>query len=300
MNPLIDQTAAAFGVGITSAAGFATANALQHRAAGQLPASVTRALAVLAHLARQRIWVVATTVSFCAMLLHAFALRLGSLALVQPLMLVGVVLAVPLRAAIEHKRPTASELHAVTLTAAGLALFVASTNPRPSGATPAPGVLTAFIGAAFALVVLAVRASRQTTDPKRQAAWLGAAAGLMFGVTAGLLKTVGNAIAAGDTIATVTSLVCLVGAGLIGTALNQRAYQIAPLAFSMPVVNVVDILVAVAFGVVVYGEQPAYSAPLLLLQVAGLGITGVGLSRIATLEPSSLPTGRAAVSEAWS
>jgi len=297
---LINQSAAACSVGLVSAAGFATANALQHRAAGRVPETVERALAVLAHLARQRIWRFATAVSFGAMLLHALALRLGSLALVQPLMLVGVVLAVPLRAAIEHKRPTSSELQAVGVTAAGLALFVASTNPSPSAATPVPGILAAFIGAGLVLVVLAVRASRRTGDPKRQATWLGAAAGLMFGVTAGLLKTVGNAIAAGNTVATVACLVCLVGAGLLGTALNQRAYQIAPLAFSMPVVNVVDILVAVAFGVVVYGEQPAYSIPLLLLQVVGLGITGVGLSRIATLEPSSLPTGRAAVREAWS
>lgn len=297
---LLDQTAAALGVGITSAAGFATANALQHRAAGQVPASIERALAVLAHLARQRIWLVATTISFGSMLLHALALRLGSLALVQPLMLVGVVLAVPIRAAVEHKRPTSSELHAVTVTAAGLALFVASTNPSPSSATPAAAILAAFLAGSLVLVALAVRASRRTPDPKRQAAWLGAAAGLMFGVTAGLLKTVGNAVAAGSPTALAVALPCLVGAGLIGTALNQRAYQIAPLAFSMPVVNVVDILVAVAFGVVVYGEQPAYSLPLVVLQAVGLGVTAVGLSRIATLEPSSLPTGRAAVREAWS
>jgi hypothetical protein len=94
------QVTAAFAVGRTSAAGFATASALQHQAAGGVPESVEKALRVLAHLARQRIWLTATAVSFSAMLLHALALRLGSLALVQPLMLVGVVLAVPLRAAL--------------------------------------------------------------------------------------------------------------------------------------------------------------------------------------------------------
>jgi glucose uptake protein GlcU len=41
--------------------------------------------------------------------------------------------------------------------------------------------------------------------------------------------------------------------------MNQRAYQIAPLSFSMPVVNVVDIVVAILFGVLVFGEAPAHS-----------------------------------------
>jgi glucose uptake protein GlcU len=295
----IHQSVAAFSVGITSAAGFATSNALQHRAAGRVPASVERARAVLAHLARQRIWLFATTISFGAMLLHALALRIGSLALVQPLMLAGVVLAVPLRAAVERKRPTASELQAVSVTASGLALFVVCTNVAPSDATPAVTSLAEFIGC-LGLMVLALRASRRAPDPKRQAAYLGVAAGLMFGVTAGLLKTVGNALAAGNGTAAAATIVALIGAGLIGTALNQRAYQIAPLAFSMPVVNVVDVLVAVLFGVVVYGEQPAHSLPLLFLQTVGLGVTAIGLRRIATLEPSSLPTARAGVQEAWS
>jgi len=298
---IIDQTAAACSVGLASAAGFATSNALQHRAAGRVPETVERALAVLAHLARQRIWQVATAVSCGAMLLHALALRIGSLALVQPLMLVGVVLAVPLRAAVEHKRPTPSELQAVSVTVAGLALFVVCTNPAPSEATPAPVVLGGFVAVCVAAALLALRASRRAAvDPKRQAALLGAGAGLMFGVTAGLLKTVGSALAAGQIGPVVLTLGGLVGAGLLGTAMNQRAYQIAPLAFSMPLVNVVDIIVAVVFGVVVFGESPTHSPGLLVLQAVGLGITAVGLRRISSLEPSSLPTTRIAVQEAWS
>jgi hypothetical protein len=82
-------------VGLGSATGFAVSNALQHRVAGTVPPSVHRAVAVLGHLARQPTWVVATCLSFTALLLHALALHLGSIALVQPLMLVGVVLAVP-------------------------------------------------------------------------------------------------------------------------------------------------------------------------------------------------------------
>ena len=295
------QVATAFAVGLTSAAGFATSNALQHRAAGTVPESVQRVLKVLAHLARQKVWLVATAVSFCAMLLHALALKIGSLALVQPLMLVGVALAVPLRAAIEQKLPTSSELKAVSVTVAGLALVVVCTNPTPSQAQAPFTVGAAFVGGCAVLGLVALRVSTRTSlGVKRQAAVLGAGAGLMFGVTAGLLKTLSGALASGSPAFVAVTLACLIGAGLLGTAMNQRAYQIAPLAFSMPLVNVVDIIVAVLFGVVVFGESPAHGPGLLFLQAVGLVITAVGLRQISSLEPSSLPSSRAAVREAWS
>src|SRR3954454_17780703 len=131
--------------GLASAGGFAVSNALQHRAAGKLPTTVNRALAVLRHLARQWIWLAATGISFCALLLHALALQIGSIALVQPLMLVGVVLAVPARAALEHKRPRWCEVRAVGVTVAGLAVFIVSANPRPSRTSPQVVVAAAFV-----------------------------------------------------------------------------------------------------------------------------------------------------------
>src|SRR3954462_3177672 len=103
------QAGVAVLVAIGSSAGFAVSNALQHRVAGTVPPARRRPLAVLGYLVHRRLWLLATAVSFTALLLHAAALRLGSIALVQPLMLVGVVLAVPLRAALERSRPTSAE-----------------------------------------------------------------------------------------------------------------------------------------------------------------------------------------------
>jgi glucose uptake protein GlcU len=78
-------------------------------------------------------------------------------------------------------------------------------------------------------------------------------------------------------------LAMMVAAGLLGTAMNQRAYQLAPISYSMPLVNVVDIIVAVAFGAAVYGELPGHSAPLLGLQLTALGCVAVGLRAVSEL-----------------
>ncbi len=81
-------------------------------------------------------------------------------------------------------------------------------------------------------------------------------------------------------------VVALAGAGILGTAINQRAYQIAPLAFSMPVVNVVGVLVAIVFGAFVFGEVPGHSPGGMVVQLLGLGVLAVGLREIARLAPT--------------
>jgi hypothetical protein len=266
-------SAAAVGVGLASAGGFAVCNALQHRAAGTVPSTVHRALAVLAHLARQPAWLAATGISSCALLLHAFALQIGSIALVQPLMLVGVVLAVPARAALDHKRPRRCEVRAVGVTVVGLGAFIV------------------FVLSCFALALGALRASRRCRPgvASFQASLLGAGAGVMFGATAGLLKLVGaSSTWHGGRLTPLVVLGLLVAAGLLGTAMNQRAYQIAPLAFSMPLVNVVDILVAVLFGTAVFGELPGHTVLALAVQLGALGCIGAGLVLIAALRAEAV------------
>jgi hypothetical protein len=229
-------------------------------------------------------------VSFTAMLLHALALRTGSIALVQPLMLVGVVLAVPLRAALERRLPPWSEVRAVAVTAVGLAVFLGSANATASTTPPAvvSALLLVVAGALAAAGALRLCRTRLVRDPRLQASLLGAAAGVLFGTTAGLLKLVGSGIGAraggGPGLLPLLLLVGLLGAvGIAGTALNQRAYQLAPLAYSMPVVNVVDVVVAVLFGIAVFQEMPSRTPTVLVVQLAALGCVAVGLRGIALL-----------------
>ena len=273
-------------IATASAVSFAVSNALQHRAAGTVPSTVRGPLPVLGHLARQPTWLVATCVSFCALMLHAVALGLGSIALVQPLMLLGVVLAVPVRALLGRTAPSWSEIRAVAVTGAGLAVFVVTADPQSSGREPDPKAWLLFLLGCFILGAGALRASRsQSRSGPRQAALLGVGAGVMFGATAGLLKLLGAAATTDrrNPVEIVALLGALVAAGLMGTAMNQRAYQIARISYSLPLVNVVDIVVALMFGAIVLGESPARSLPVIAIQVAALGCVVAGLRLISRL-----------------
>ena len=91
---------------------------------------------VLRFVVTQPAWLLGITIGAGAFVLHAAALKLGAIALVQPIMITGVVLAVPVRAALDRSLPTKGELRSVLITALGLAAFLVVANPVPSTDVP--------------------------------------------------------------------------------------------------------------------------------------------------------------------
>src|SRR3954451_18644932 len=275
-----------------SALGFAASNALQHRVAGTVPTSVAHhAIGVLAQVVRRPLWLLATTISFAALLLHATALKLGPIALVQPLMLVGVVIAVPVRAALDLTTPTWRELRAVLITVTGLAMFMWGVNPVTSTTRPSPVAAALMVSVGVGTAVVVLLTSRHLTGrPHHQASILGATSGVMFGLTAGMLKLIGTAVSSDHPAAVAALLAALILAGVLGVAMNQRAYQIAPLSVSMPLLNVLDVLVAVTFGVLVFHEAPGHGPTVLAVQCIALGCLAVGLRQVARLGTRSAPS----------
>jgi glucose uptake protein GlcU len=79
--------------------------------------------------------------------------------------------------------------------------------------------------------------------------------------------------------------------GIAGIAINQRAYQLAPLAISMPVLNVVDVLVALAFGVIVFEEIPTRNLGGVAVLALCLVLMGIGLRLLARQQPERLVSG---------
>jgi hypothetical protein len=286
------MTLLAVAVAVASAGAFAVSAALQHRVAGTTPASCTRPWTVLRHVATKPVWLSAMAVSTVGLTLHAVALNLAPIAVVQPVLMSGVVLAVFLRAALARRRPSGRELRAVALVAAGLAAVVVLAQPShgvaPAG-TAGPGLWLTGTGLVIAGVI--GRWGQRLSLPVARGLVLGAASGVLFGMAAALLKAVSGVVATAGVIGAVASwsLWVWLAAGICGTAINQRAYQVAPLSASMPMINVVGSLVALALGIAMFGEIPAHDPLALLGQGAGLAAVGYGLHRIAvTLQTPDL------------
>jgi hypothetical protein len=66
--------------------------------------------------------------------------------------------------------------------------------------------------------------------------------------------------------------------------LSQRAYHAARLSITMPILNIADVLVAIAFGSTVFRERMFASPAHLVGGLAGLLVMGVGVWQLARLE----------------
>ncbi|MGN6782012.1 MAG: DMT family transporter [Marmoricola sp.] len=280
------MNALAICIAAASAVGFALSSSLQHRANERL-ASTHRGGGHLAALLRRPWWVVGQVLALTSFTLHAVALRIGLIVVVQPVVVSGIVLAVPVRAALERRIPAMREIGMVALTAAGLSLFLVSANPTAHDVSPRTGTAAIATAVGVLATLLVVRLARNRPGLAR-AHLYGAAAGLLFGLTAGLVKlaTTMSSTAHGPAgqlwaLLTAWPTWAVVVVGISGVSLNQRAYRCGPLSASIAILNIIDVLVAIGFGIVVFHERPASSVPAVLGQLVGIVVIVVGLRGVA-------------------
>ena len=139
-----------------SAACFASGSALQHRAATVAP-SVDSGPRLMLALAHRPMWLCGFVLCGVAFALHAVALDHGDLALVQPVIVSGIVFAVLIRSDLERKLPRGSTLVWLIVTWAGLALFLA-VRPEITDSDPAMVAAVVFVSVVVVLAALAALA----------------------------------------------------------------------------------------------------------------------------------------------
>ncbi|HYO38323.1 MAG TPA: DMT family transporter [Nocardioidaceae bacterium] len=266
------------------AATFAVSSSIQHQAAEGAPDSGV--LGLLGYLIRRPEWILGQFLAACAFALHAGALHSGPIAVVQPIVVSGIVWAVPARAALSRRLPSLDELWAVLVTAGGLAVFLVASNPT-AGTDAGTGLGTiALLLAGVAVAGAANLTASRMQDPRRKAFFLGVVGGVLFGLVAGMLKLSLQALDAGGLGAMLTAWptygLLLAGAG--GVLTNQRAYRTAGLSASMPVLNIVNGLTSLAIGFTIFSEVPRHSPLFLAIEAAALGCMAVGLWMLVRLQ----------------
>lgn len=265
---------------LLAAASFALSTSVQHQAAQSAPASVQGVLALMGYLVRRPLWLLGQAIAVGAFLLHAAALNAGAIAVVQPIVVSGIVFAVPARAAVARRLPSGAEVRAVAVTAVGLAVFLVASNPTEGEpATLGAGTLGVAVASVLVAVAANVAASRVRDEPRRKAFLLGVVAGVCFGLVAVCLKLSLQVLGdhgVGSMLVTWPPYALLL-AGACGVLTNQRAYRTAGLSASMPVLNIVNGMVALAFGVIVFSEVPRHSPLFLLIEVGAVACMAAGL-----------------------
>jgi hypothetical protein len=288
-------TALAAFLALLAAALLAVAAAIQQRTAATVPDDEAGGLRLILTLVRRPWWWAGTICDTAGFVAQAAALGVGSLLLVQPLLVTSLLFALPLGARWAGRRLRRDDWVWAVLLAVALAVFVVSGEPT-AGVDRAglrEWLPTGIVfGAAFAACLLgAVR-----RGPTR-ALLLAVATGVAYGVgaafTKGAVSTIDDGLVALLTTWETYAMVIALGGG---TLLQQSAYQAGALTASLPAATVGEPVVAVVVGITVLQEQLRADGAewvLIAVLVAVMVAATVALARSAAVaSPQPVPAGR--------
>jgi drug/metabolite transporter (DMT)-like permease len=286
----VNLLSAATGVptAVASAACFGTSAVLQFRVTHQIPPRPPGRPGLLLELVRHRAWRWSVVLAAGGFALQVLALRLAPLILVQPLLVTGVLWYSLLTALVYRRAPDRVVLSGVVLCLVGLAAFLVLAQPSDGGSGGLDRLSSALplaAGLAAAIAVCLSLASR--VDPQWRAVPLSIAAGICYGVTAGLVRSLAPYFAEG--IAAVfghwqTYAICVLGP--IGVLLNQNSYQVGRIgAVTLVIITVTDPLVSIGVGILWLDEAIQTGVGPVIGEVLSLGALAVGVLLVALRAP---------------
>ena len=286
----------AIGCALVSSLLYAAASVLQHRAAIAQSQEHSMRLGLLTRLVTKPLWLAGIAADALAFLFQFVALGHGSLILVQPLLVSGLLFALPLGAWFARTRLTAQDWVGAAAVVVGLSLFLLSASPD-QGHGDATNHSWLILGGVSIVMVGGLVLGARGGPSRRRAALLAAAAGVVYGLTAALTKSVAHLLGLGLThVLTSWQPLALIVAGGLGMLLAQSAFQAGSLDSSLPMLTVTDPIVSIAIGAFAFGEgieiSPAAStleAVGLILMVLGVFALGQSQARIESRDQNLAP-----------
>jgi drug/metabolite transporter (DMT)-like permease len=253
----------------------AMASVFQRQAAAAAPAGRSFRLSLFGYLLRRKVWLAGIGMTIAAALCQATALATGPIALVQPLFIIELPLALLFGGLVMRRRLPRRSWAAVGVVTGGLVVVLVCAAPSGAGDHAPAGLwalaLIATGGFEAALLTAALRAHGQA-----RAALLGLAAACGYALTAALMKQAMAALDHGATAFFSTwQLYATAAAGVGSLFLLQNALQAGTLVASQPMLTMGDALISVCLGVLLFGETIRLGW-WLVPQILGLAVIAAG------------------------
>lgn len=212
---------------------------------------------------------------------QAAALHLGSLSVVQPLMVTTLLFSLPLGALSTGRRPGVWDWLGGLAISGGLALLLSTRQPPVTQTVDDAPLAAAMLLVTAGAIAIAWLARAQA--PVHQAAMFSVAAGALFSVGAAATKLAAGAYTAEGFTGLVTSwgAYALGLASLAGLALQQAGFASGSLPVAMTALVTTDPLVSYGLGVVGFGESVPSTGGALGLAVMGALVLVAGVALLA-------------------
>lgn len=244
-----------FVLAVLAASANATSSVLQRVANRQVPWQEHGPRLVLA-LVRRPVWLAGIGAITAGFLLQAAALSRGALAVVEPVLILELPIALLVASAVFRGRLRRGECVAVSAITAGLAGLLFFLSPSPAARSHVSGRMWAVGVTANLAVIGTLTLAARTGGCTRRAALLGVAAGSGFGLAAALMKAMTDTLNGGfEQVLLAWQTYAMIAAGLLGMLLLQGALHAGSLVAAQPGVTGADPVVSVLWGVLAFGEH---------------------------------------------
>jgi drug/metabolite transporter (DMT)-like permease len=263
---------------LVAAAVFAIAANLQHRVTR--PAGGLAPLALAARILAHPIWLLGLLANFVGFLLHALALRRGDVSVVQAVLVVQLLFALPLATLRTGTRPRLRDWLGTAAVCAGIATLALSRHDVEQLVGPRDGLAVGGFGLlAIATLVTASRLVHRV--PPLRTALLGLSAGVCFSITATFIVVVVRHIAAVGLWAGLLDwpTAALGLSGLTAAVLVQWSFASGSLPAALTAMTMGDPLSSYVWSVVLFDSVPVPDASVFVwCAAAGCAmVTGVAL-----------------------
>ncbi len=255
---------------VVAALFFALGTVLQQKAGLDEPVEGSSA-GLLVQMAKRPVWLAGIACDGLGFLAQVVALAVGRLAVVQPLLVLSVVFALPLGARLTGQRIRRADVLAAIVVCVGLIAFLLIADPR-GGRADAPLRDWLVAGAAIAAVVVPLVLASRGLRPAPKAAVLGTATGILFGLSAALTDTTGHRLDIGIAeVFTSWPLYALLVVGYLSMTLSQLSLQTGALAPAVATAMSFDPIVSLVLAVTVLQESLDESPGAIVATVLSLG-----------------------------
>jgi drug/metabolite transporter (DMT)-like permease len=256
----------------------AIGDVIQQRSTQDVTGEPAGHLALLLRLIRDPKWWLGCISAVGGFGLQAAALGLGSVLMVQALLVTSLLFALPINARLSHRRVTRWEWLWAALLAAGVAVIVTVGNPTEGQARGSWETWAAVLAVLGPVLVACAVGARMRPGPVG-AVLLALVAGSLWGLFSVLTKGVVERL--DDGVWAVLSMPELYALGVVtvaGTAYQQAAFRAGALTASLPTMTVTEPVVASALGVILLAEtmRPGEAGWLTLLLAAAVIVLATG------------------------
>jgi drug/metabolite transporter (DMT)-like permease len=280
----------------TASFGNALANVMQRKASLESAQGTAFNARFLARLVRNPTWLLGFSGMVISFGFQAIALDLGTLSAVETIITLEVPLTLLVASRVFDGRLSRQEWTSIALMTAGMIALIGALDPQPGNETSVNGPTYALAGGTTALGIVLLVVLSRAKALHVQTVCLGAAAGTSFGLTATLIKETVNQFDHRGIVGVFTTWQTYIAivTGVLGVLIMQWALHTGPLLAAQPGFTLMDPLVSILWGVLVYDEATRTGGWIVLAAAGGVAITAgvASLARSPLFAPDSTETTR--------